>query len=575
MIKLRKFLKPFRLTIFAVLTLILLQSLSELYLPTLMSDIVDKGVVKGDTHYIWKIGGYMLMVASGGMICSVTASFFSAKVASGFGKTLRSKVFKHVGDFSLHEFDKIGTASLITRTTNDITQVQQVLVMMLRMMVMAPMMCIGGIIMAISKDAKLTLVLAVSIPILVLAITIIAKKGLPLFKVMQIKLDNLNRVLRENLTGIRVVRSFNRVEHEKKRFDAANLDLTETAIKVNKIMASMMPIMMIVLNLTTVAIIWFGGIRISNGHMEVGDMMAFIQYAMQIMFSFIMLSMMFVMIPRASVSAGRINEVFDMTADISDPSAPVSPKEKKGHVEFQNVTFSYPGAEMPALSNISFSMKPGEVTAIIGGTGSGKSTLINLIPRFYDVDHGKVLVDGVDVREISQECLREKIGFVPQMAVLFTGTIAENIRFGKENATEAEVKHAAEIAQASEFINNMPDGFDSVIAQGGTNVSGGQKQRLSISRALVRKPEIYIFDDSFSALDFKTDAMLRSALKKETENAAVLIVAQRVSTIMDADQIIVLDNGEISGIGKHRELMESSPVYREIVMSQLSEEEIA
>ncbi|OIK15145.1 multidrug ABC transporter ATP-binding protein [Bacillus sp. MUM 116] len=575
MIKLRKFLKPFRLTILAVLILILLQSLSELYLPTLMSDIVDKGVVKGDTYYIWKIGGYMLMVASGGMICSVTASFFSAKVASGFGKTLRSKVFKHVGDFSLHEFDKIGTASLITRTTNDITQVQQVLVMMLRMMVMAPMMCIGGIIMAISKDAKLTLVLAVSIPILVLAIVIIAKKGMPLFKVMQVKLDNLNRVLRENLTGIRVVRSFNRVEHEKKRFDAANLDLTETAIKVNKIMASMMPIMMIVLNLTTVAIIWFGGIRISNGHMEVGDMMAFIQYAMQIMFSFIMLSMMFVMIPRASVSAGRINEVFDMTADISDPSAPVSPKEKKGYVEFQNVTFSYPGAEMPALSNISFSMKPGEVTAIIGGTGSGKSTLINLIPRFYDVDHGKVLVDGVDVREISQECLREKIGFVPQMAVLFTGTIAENIRFGKENATEAEVKHAAEIAQASEFINNMPDGFDSVIAQGGTNVSGGQKQRLSISRALVRKPEIYIFDDSFSALDFKTDAMLRSALKKETENAAVLIVAQRVSTIMDADQIIVLDNGEISGIGKHRELMESSPVYREIVMSQLSEEEIA
>ena len=540
-----------------------------------MADIVDKGVVTGDTDYIWKIGGLMLLVAAVGMICSIVASFYSAKAASGFGKLLRSKIFSHVGNFSLHEFDKLGTASLITRTTNDITQVQQVLIMMLRMMVMAPMMCIGGIIMALSKDAKLTLVLAVSLPVLVITIVVIARKGMPLFKAMQVKLDKLNRVLRENLTGIRVIRSFNRVNHEKKRFDEANWDLTQTAIKVNKLMAAMMPIMMIVLNLTTVAIIWFGGIRISNGHMEVGDMMAFIQYAMQIMFSFVMLSMMFVMIPRASVSAVRINEVFETTADIQDPTAPVLTKEQKGQVEFQNVTFSYPGAEMPAISNISFTMKPGEVTAIIGGTGSGKSTLINLIPRFYDVDSGKVLVNGVDVSEMTQENLREKIGFVPQQAVLFTGTIAENIRYGKEDATDKEVEHAAEIAQATEFIRDMPEGFHSVIAQGGTNVSGGQKQRLSIARALVRKPEIYIFDDSFSALDFKTDAKLRAALKAETVSSSMLIVAQRVSTIMDADQIIVLDNGKIAGIGNHKELIETCKVYREIVMSQLSEEEIA
>jgi len=575
LIKLTKFLKPFQLAIYLVLGLVLLQSLSELYLPTLMSDIVDKGVVKGDTGYIWKIGGFMLLVAAGGMICSIAASFYSAKAASGFGKLLRSKIFSHVGNFSLHEFDQLGTASLITRTTNDITQIQQVLVMMLRMMAMAPMMCIGGIIMAYSKDAKLTLVLAVALPVLVLAIVIIARKGIPLFKAMQIKLDNLNRVLRENLTGIRVIRSFNRVEHEKKRFDEANWDLTETAIKVNKIMAAMMPIMMVVLNLSSVAIVWFGGLRISNGHMQVGDMMAFIQYAMQIMFSFIMLSMMFVMIPRASVSAVRINEVLETVADIKDPSSSKVDEGKKGFVEFQEVTFSYPGAEMPAISNISFSTKPGEVTAIIGGTGSGKSTLINLIPRFYDVDSGKVLVDGIDVRDMAQEKLREKIGFVPQQSVLFTGTIAENIRYGKENATAEEVDHAAEVAQAKEFISNMPEGFDAVISQGGTNVSGGQKQRLSIARALVRKPEIYIFDDSFSALDFKTDAKLRAALKNETGNSTVLIVAQRVSTIIDADQIIVLDNGEISGIGKHKELMESCAVYREIVMSQLSEEEIA
>ncbi|MFD1179252.1 ABC transporter ATP-binding protein [Paenibacillus puldeungensis] len=575
MLKLFRYLKPYWILVAAVLLLVFFQTLSELYLPTLMSDIVDKGVVKGDTDYIWRVGGTMLLVALGGMACSIAASFFSAKSASGFGKLLRGKLFKHVSNFSLEEFDKVGTASLITRTTNDITQVQQVMIMILRMMVMAPMMCIGGIIMAVSKDATLSLVLVVILPVLVGAIFLIAGKGIPLFKQIQKKIDRLNLVMREGLTGIRVIRSFNRISHESKRFDAANWDLTETSIKVNKIMAFMMPVMMIVMNLASVAIIWYGGLRIDKGHMLVGDLMAFLQYAMQIMFSLIMVSMMFVMIPRASASAVRINEVLDMAPVIKDEGTKRPAAGHKGYVEFRNVSFSYPGAEQPAVQNISFSAKPGEVTAIIGGTGSGKSTLISLIPRFYDVDEGSVLVDGTDVREMPQEVLRSKIGFVPQKAVLFSGTINENIRYGKEDATDEEVQHAARIAQASDFIAEMEQGFESPISQGGTNVSGGQKQRLSIARALVRNPEIYIFDDSFSALDFKTDAKLRAALKGETQESTVIIVAQRVSTVLDADRIIVMNESQIAGIGNHRELMETCEVYKEIVYSQLSEEEIA
>lgn len=540
-----------------------------------MADIVDKGVVNGDTPYIWRIGGLMLLVALGGMVCSIAASYFSSRAATGFGKLLRGKVFKHVSNFSLEEFDTIGTASLITRTTNDITQVQQVLMMMLRMMVMAPMMCLGGIIMAVSKDATLSLVLVVILPVLAGAIYLIARKGLPLFKAIQKKIDKLNLVMRESLTGIRVIRSFNRIDYESKRFDAANLDLTETSIKVNKIMAFMMPIMMLVMNLSSVAIIWYGGLRIDAGQMQVGDLMAFLQYAMQIMFSLVMVSMMFVMIPRASASAIRINEVLDMVPVIKDSTTGSETSETKGIVEFQNVSFSYPGAEQPAVQDISFTAKPGQVTAIIGGTGSGKSTLISLIPRFYDVQQGSVRVDGVDVRDLTQDELRRKIGFVPQMAVLFSGTISENIRYGKEDATEEEVRRAAEIAQATDFIGKMEQGFESPIAQGGTNVSGGQKQRLSIARALVRPAEIYIFDDSFSALDFKTDAKLRAALKQETKDSTVIIVAQRVSTVLDADQIIVMNDSQIAGIGTHRELMETCEVYKEIVYSQLSEEEIA
>ncbi|CAJ1317646.1 ABC transporter ATP-binding protein [Paenibacillus sp. PK4536] len=577
MTKLLGQLRPYYGGIGLVLLLVFLQTMSELFLPTLMADIVDTGIAAGNTAYIVRIGLYMLLFAAGGMLCSIAASYFSAKIAIGFGRDLRSRVFSHVENFSLQEFDRIGTASLITRTTNDITQLQQVLTMMLRMMVMAPLMMLGGLIMAISKDAELSLIFVVVIPLLGFAIFSIARKGMPLFKALQSKLDRLNMVMRENLTGLRVIRAFNRDTYESKRFDGASRDLADTAISVNKLMALMMPVMMLVLNFSIIAIIGFGSVRISYGDMQVGDLMAFIQYATQILFSFLMLSVIFVMVPRASASATRINEVLQMKPEIEDPEQPVTTtlQERRGSVIFDNVTFRYPGAEQPALEQISFQAKSGEVTAIIGGTGSGKSTLVNLIPRFYDVESGQILVDGIDIRERDQASLRAKIGYVPQKALLFTGTIAENIRYGYEQATDEEMKHAATIAQASEFISEMKEGYNSVIAQGGSNVSGGQKQRLSIARALVRKPELYIFDDSFSALDFKTDSRLRAALKEETTDAAVLMIAQRVSTVMDADQIIVLEDGKIVGRGTHRELLESSEVYREIVSSQLSEEEIA
>lgn len=560
-----------------VFLLVFLQSLSELYLPTLMADIVNIGIIKGDTGYIVKIGGFMLLITAAGVLFSIAASYYSSTIAAGFGKRIRSRLFAHVENFSLHEFDQIGTASLITRTTNDVTQVQQVLIMMLRMMVMAPMMCIGGIIMAVSKDATLSLVFVVVVPVLAGTIIFIGSKGVVLFKAMQIKIDKLNLVLREGLTGIRVIRSFNRTGFEQRRFDKANKDLTDTAIKVNKVMAFMMPMMMLILNLSSIAILWFGSIRISNNDMQIGDLMAFLQYAMQILFSLIMVAMMFIMVPRASVSAVRINEVLGMKPDIQDAHDAGDDRRTGtgGSVEFRDVTFSYPGAEKPALSAISFTANSGETTAIIGGTGSGKSTLVNLIPRFYDVESGNVLIDGLDVRSLPQQSLRAKIGYVPQQAVLFTGTISDNIRYGKEEATDEEVRHAAQVAEAASFIAEMPEGYDSMISQGGTNVSGGQKQRLSIARALVRKPDIYIFDDSFSALDFKTDSLLRAALKEETRHSAVLIVAQRVSTVINADKIIVLDEGEIAGIGTHQQLMQTSGVYREIVSSQLSEEEIA
>ncbi len=589
MIRLYRFLQPFRATIGVILLLTLLQSLANLYLPTLLASIVDTGIVNKDIGYIVREGALMLLISFGGVLCALAATFLSSRTAVGFGKIVRSKLFSRVESFSLHEFDKFGTATLITRTTNDVTQVQLVTVLVLGMMVSAPLTGIGGLIMALLLDRPLTLVLAVAVPILVVAILLIARASIPLFRLMQLKLDKLNLVVRENLTGIRVVRAFNRIDHEHVRFEESNSDLTNNAIKANRIVAFLMPILFLVMNLTLVAIIWFGAIRIDTGGMQVGSLIAFTQYATQILFSLLMVSMLFVTIPRAAAAAVRINEVLDTAPEITDPFAaqgkardkiglddqPRRAGAERGFVEFQNVTFRYPGAEQPALCDISFSVKPGELTAIIGGTGSGKSTLVHLILRFYDVDSGRILVDGADVRDMPQETLRAKIGFVPQKTVLFSGTIAENLTYGKADATEQEMLKAAETAQATEFISAMDKGFGSRIAQGGANISGGQKQRLAIARALVRKPEIYILDDSFSALDFRTDARLRAALKKETADSTVLVVAQRVATVMDADRIIVLDEGRIVGMGRHRELMQTCGVYREIVSSQLSEEEIA
>jgi ATP-binding cassette, subfamily B, multidrug efflux pump len=574
-LRLYRFLAPYRLTIACILVLVFLQSLSNLYLPNLMANIVDHGIVNKDIGYIVQVGGVMLGIAALGLACSLIAGFLSSRTAVQFGKIARRELFTRVESFSLHEFDRFGTATLITRTTNDVTQVQVVTVLILGMMVSAPMLGIGGIIMAFSMDRPLTLVLAVAVPILILAIVLIARRSVPLFRLMQIKLDKLNLVLREGLTGIRVVRAFNRVDRERERFAEANDDLAANAIRANQIIAALMPVLILVMNLTSVAIIWFGAIRINKGDMQVGSLIAFTQYAMQIMFALLMLSMMFVMVPRAAAAAARINEVLDTVPDISDPEQALRPGEERGHIEFRDVTFRYPGAEQPAVSDISFAVGPGEVTAIIGGTGSGKSTLVNLLLRFYDIDSGSILVDGADIRRMSQETLRAKMGFVPQKTVLFTGTIADNLRYGKPGADQEDLLRAAGTAQAHEFISSMDGGLESWIAQGGINVSGGQKQRLAIARALVRRPEIYLFDDSFSALDFRTDARLRAALRQETAKATVIIVAQRVATIMDADRIIVLDEGRIAGMGTHRELMRTSVIYREIVSSQLSEEESA
>lgn len=575
MLKLYRFLKPYTVMIAGVLLFVFLQTMGDLYLPTLMSRIINDGVMRGDIGKITEIGRLMLLVAAGAALCSVLAGLLSARTAVALGTVLRSRVFGRVESFSLHEFDKIGTATLITRTTNDITQIQMVTVIITRMMVSAPMMAIGGIIMAFQEDRKLTWVLAAAVPVLVFVIISIASRMIPLFRLVQVKIDKINLVLREKLTGIRVIRAFNTVEYEMERFDAANIDLTDNYIRVNKIMAFMMPSIMLIMNMTSLAVLWFGGILISRGDMNLGALAAFTQYAMQIMMSMMMMAIMFIMVPRAQAAAVRINEVLDTVPEITDPPVPQEAGAGEGILEFKQVTFTYPGAEEPALQDISFTALPGQVTAIIGSTGSGKSSLVNLIPRFYDADSGSILLDGTDVRHMSQEYLRSKIALVPQKAVLFSGRITDNIRFGKEDATEEEIRQAANVAQAYEFIAKLDDGFDHYIAQGGTNLSGGQKQRLSIARALVKRPEVYIFDDSFSALDFKTDASLRAALKKETAQSMVIIVAQRVGTVMDADKIIVLDEGKIVGTGTHRELIKACAIYREIVSSQLSEEEIA
>jgi ATP-binding cassette subfamily B multidrug efflux pump len=577
MLKLLRLIRPYRGYVAIVLVLALAQSMGFLFLPRLMSDIVDKGIVKSDQRAIVEIGGLMLLTSIVATICAIVGSFYSSKVATGFGRILRGAIFARAERFSVHQFDRFGSASLVTRTTNDTTQVQQMLIMMLTMVITAPMMAIGGVILALSQDTQLAWVLIAVMPVMAVVFGLIMRGAVPLSQAMQAKIDRLNLVLGEGLSGVRVIRAFDRGAHQRERFDRANLDLTTTAIAVNRLIAFLMPALILMLNLTSIAIIWFGSHRIDQGTMQVGAMIASLQYAMQILFAVFMVTAMFVMLPRASAAAARINEVLDLAPEIVDPARPVLPPPAvtRGQVEFQNVTFQYPGAEEPALTGVSFTAHPGEVTAIIGGTGSGKSTLAGLIPRFYDVNQGRVLVDGVDVREMTQADLRARIGFVPQRAVLFTGTVAANIRYGRENASDEEVRHAATIAQAIEFVDAMPEAFASPISQGGINLSGGQKQRLSIARAIVRKPDVYVFDDSFSALDFATDARLRAALRAETANATVFVVAQRISTVINADRIVVLDNGQVVGIGTHRDLLETNEIYREIVASQVSLEEVA
>lgn len=576
MLRLSKYFRPYLWPAIWSMVFVFLQSLANLYLPTLMSDIVDVGIVKGDLPYIYKMGLLMLLVTlvSGGF--TVISNYLASKASAGFGRDVRETMFSHVETFSLQEFDRIGTSSLITRTTNDIAQIEQVYMMILKMMTMAPLMCIGGLIMAVYQDATLSLVFVVALPVIVAGVVVLAQKALPLFRQVQKKMDRLNLVLREGLTGVRVIRSFNRKDHERRRFERANRDMMRISIRINQIMAAGMPVMMLIMNLSTVAIVWFGGLRINSGEMQVGELMAFIQYATMIMFSMLMGAMMFIMLPRAQVSAVRVNEVLDTRPDIRDAGVKTTETlSGSGVVVFDHVTYRYPGAEKPAVSDVTFTARPGETTAIIGGTGAGKSTLMNLILRFFDPGAGRITVDGTDIRQIPLAELRSMIGYVPQRAVLFSGTVADNIRYGNVQATDEEVRTAAQIAQADGFIGKMPGGYEAPIVQGGKNISGGQQQRLAIARALIRRAAIYLFDDSFSALDYRTDAQLRRALPRVTGSATLIIIAQRVSTILDADRIIVLDDGAVAGIGTHKELMASCPVYREIVASQASKEELA
>jgi ATP-binding cassette, subfamily B, multidrug efflux pump len=569
------YLKPYSRWIVLVVALVMVQSLGNLYLPNLNADIINNGVAKGDTTYILRTGGLMLAVALVIGIVSIIAVYWGAKTAMSFGRDVRSDIFRRVESFAQSEVNKFGTPSLITRNTNDVQQVQMLVAIGLNMMIMAPMMAIGGIIMALRQDVALSAVLVVILPIMAIVIGLMLRAAMPLFQAMQKKIDRINQVMREVLSGVRVIRAFVRTDYEERRFGDANADLMDTALKVNRLFALMMPALMVILNLSMVAVMWFGAARVDSGAMPIGNLTAFITYIMQILFSVMMATIMFVMVPRAAASATRIQEVLDTEPSVCDPATPIALPELRGYIEFDDVEFRYPGAEDPVLSHISFAAKPGETTAIVGSTGSGKSTLINLIPRFYDVSGGAVRIDGIDIRDMAQEDLWHKIGFIPQRAFLFTGTVASNLRYGDETATDDELWHALKVAQGEPFVSAMPDKLQAPITQGGTNVSGGQRQRLAIARALVKRPEIYVFDDSFSALDFRTDSMLRAALKHETANATVIIVAQRVSTIMNADRIIVLDCGTIAGIGTHQELMKTSETYREIVYSQLSEEEVA
>jgi ATP-binding cassette subfamily B multidrug efflux pump len=569
------YLRPYRGQIALVMLLVAVQALTNLWLPSLNADLINKGVVQGDTGYIAQTGSFMLFVTFLMGVASIVAVFFAARTAMSFGRDVRSAVFRKVMEFSQKETNQFGTPSLITRNTNDIQQVQMVLVMAFTIMAMAPIMMIGGVVMAVREDVPLSGLLIVIVPLVATLMLVVARLALPLFRSMQKKTDRIQQVMRENLAGVRVIRAFVRTEHEERRFDEANLDLMTTQLRVNRLFAMMIPFLFGIMNLSTVAIVWFGGLRVDSGGMQIGNLSAFLQYVMQVLFSVMMAALIFVMVPRAAASAERIQQVLETEATLCDPDDPETIAEPRGLVEFRDVEFGYPGAEDPVLRGISFTARPGQTTAIVGSTGSGKSTLINLIPRFYDVTGGSVLIDGVDVRRLRMADLWSVIGVVPQKAFLFSGNVASNLRYGDESASDEALWRALAVAQAEDFVREKPEGLEAEIDQGGTNVSGGQRQRLAIARAIVRRPKIYIFDDSFSALDFKTDQKLRAALRAETADATVIIVAQRVGTIMHADQIVALESGEVVGVGTHAELMKCCEVYREIVYSQLTQDEVA
>jgi ATP-binding cassette subfamily B protein len=569
---LRRYLRPYRRQITVLIVLLVAQTIGNLYLPNLNADIINNGVIEGNLHYILSTGEVMLAFTLVIGACSVAAVYWASRVAMGAGADIREAVFTRVQAFSARDMNNFGTASLITRNTNDIQQIQLFLQMALTMMVIAPIMCVGGIILAIHEGAQLSTLLLVAVPVMAVFIGTVMVKVIPQFRSMQGKIDRINEVLREQITGVRVIRAFVRNNSEAQRFAVANADLTDTALRVNRVFALALPAMMMILNLSSVAVLWFGGRLVSEGSMPIGNLTAFLTYILQILLSVMMAVMVAILLPRAAASAERVEQVLNTVPVIADPDHPSDPTSRSGSVRFEHVTFSYPGSERPVLEDLTFTLEPGQTSAIIGGTGSGKTTLLNLIPRFFDATSGTIVVNGVDVRDQRQETLWASIGLVPQAAYLFSGTVASNLRFGRPDATDQQLWRALEIAQASDFVSAMAGMLDAPIDQGGTNVSGGQRQRLSIARALVKAPNVYLFDDCFSALDAATDARLRAALKSGTQNASVVIVAQRVSTVMHAERIIVLDDGRVVGMGTHAELLESCEPYREIVVSQLGED---
>ena len=572
---LRAHLAPYKRPIALLVALQLLQTCATLYLPTLNADIIDKGVVKGDTGYILEFGGIMIAVSLIQVICNIGAVYYGARTASALGRDVRAAIFDRVQSFSAREVGHFGAPSLITRTTNDVQQIQMLVLMSFTLMVSAPIMCVGGIVMALGQDIPLSAVLLAVVPLLGISVSLIVKKMRPLFRTMQTRLDTVNRVLREQITGNRVIRAFVRDEYEKGRFRGANTELTDVALSTGRLMALMFPTVMTVVNLSSIAVVWFGAHRIESGGMEIGALTAFLAYLMQIVMAVMMATFMFMMVPRAEVCAERVEEVLDTESSVVPPRNPVRELRRHGHLELRGAEFRFPGAEEPVLRNVSLVARPGETTAVIGSTGSGKSTLLGLVPRLFDATEGEVLVDGQDVRELDPVLLAKTVSLVPQKPYLFSGTVATNLRYGNPDATDEELWHALEVAQAKEFVEALEGGLNAPVAQGGTNVSGGQRQRLAIARTLVQRPEIYLFDDSFSALDYATDAALRGALTRETSEATVVIVAQRVSTIRDADRIVVLDEGKVVGTGRHQELMAGNETYREIVLSQLTEAEAA